>query len=143
MDTRLCSRVGGLSCPSKIKIALWKFINQFVPTKLCLSNKRIANDTHSPRCHVANEDVSHVLRHCAFARNVWLAFHYGCPSNDVRMSFKDWLSWMFDRHPVRKRLEIAVILWALWNARNTLYHEGVIQGARDVVTFVHGYCSEL
>ncbi|MBA0670167.1 hypothetical protein Goklo_025166 [Gossypium klotzschianum] len=83
-------------------------LHGFVPTKLCLYNKRIANDSHCPRCHVANEDVSHALRHCAFARNVWLAFHYGCPNND-----------------------------------ESLYHEGVIQGVRDVVTFVHGYCSEL
>ncbi|MBA0828363.1 hypothetical protein Goarm_013040 [Gossypium armourianum] len=44
-----------------------------------------------------------------------MAFHYGYPSNNVRMSFKDWLSWMFDRHP----------------------------GVRDVVTFAHVYCSEL
>ncbi|MBA0585906.1 hypothetical protein Gorai_016667 [Gossypium raimondii] len=29
------------------------------------------------------------------------------------------------------------------DAPESLYHEGVIQGVRDVVTFVHGYCSEL
>lgn len=78
-------------------------MHQFVHTKLCLYNRRVANDTLCPRCGAANEEVSNVLRYCVFSRNVWLALQYGCPSTDMGLGFKDLLSRMFDRYPVFKR----------------------------------------
>lgn len=36
MDNRLFKQIWLLSCPPKIRIAMWKFLRFFLPTKLCL-----------------------------------------------------------------------------------------------------------
>lgn len=71
---RLHLQIWGLSCPSKIKIAVWKFLKNFVPTRMCLYNKRVTSDIYCPRCLTVAEDVSHVLCFCEFARFVWTTF---------------------------------------------------------------------
>ncbi|XP_012435476.1 uncharacterized protein LOC105762113 [Gossypium raimondii] len=75
----LFKQIWGLSCPPKIKIALWKFVNAYVPTKSSLYDKRIASDPTCPRCHLDVENVNHVFRLCVFARDVWVALEYTTP----------------------------------------------------------------
>ncbi|KAG8503250.1 hypothetical protein CXB51_001230 [Gossypium anomalum] len=132
-----------LLCPPKIKIALWKFLKQFVPTKVCLYNKRIVNDVQCPRCYTITEEVSHVLRHCAFIRTIRVSILYDFPRNNKQLSFTNRLSWMFAHYPVCRRKKIAVVLWGLWYSRNKLLHEGIVQRVSEVVTFVRGFCFEI
>ncbi|MBA0596382.1 hypothetical protein Gorai_013204, partial [Gossypium raimondii] len=56
MEHKLLKQIWGLSCPQKIRIALWKFVNADVPTKSSLYDKCIASDSICPRCHLDVEN---------------------------------------------------------------------------------------
>ncbi|MBA0566773.1 hypothetical protein Golob_011558, partial [Gossypium lobatum] len=71
--------IWGLSCPLKIRIALWKFVNADVPTKSSLYDKCIASNPICPRCHIDVENVNHVFCFCVFLRDVWVALEYTTP----------------------------------------------------------------
>ncbi|MBA0829777.1 hypothetical protein Goarm_014359, partial [Gossypium armourianum] len=75
--------------------------------------------------------------------DVWLALHYVSSGNNEQINFHKWLSWMFENHSVNKRTEIAVVLKAIWYARNKLLHEGTNQRVEDLVAFVRGYYAEI
>lgn len=75
-DHSLVRKFWSLNCPPKVKIALWKFINNYFPTKLILYGKRIAQDPLCPRCQLEIEYSSHVLRDNGFARGLWSALGY-------------------------------------------------------------------
>lgn len=49
-----------------------------------------------PRCYQVAKDVNHVLCFCVFAKDVWLALHYGSLGNNAQIDFHEWLSWMFE-----------------------------------------------
>lgn len=61
MDRKFYKQIWMLFCPSKIRIAMPKFLKHFVPTRSSLYNEQIANDPLCRRCYQVVEDVNHVL----------------------------------------------------------------------------------
>lgn len=76
-----------LKCPRKICIALWKFVRHFIPKKLSLFNKRIAQDPIFPRCLTNVEDINHVIHFCGFVKGVWDALQYVSPIIGIVWTF--------------------------------------------------------
>lgn len=57
--------------PTKTKITLWKFLNNFVPTRSNLYVKWLANDMACYRCMQVPKCVFHVCRYCWVATKIW------------------------------------------------------------------------
>ncbi|CAN1146174.1 Putative ribonuclease H protein At1g65750, partial [Linum perenne] len=74
------------------------------------------DNSSCPRCNFLEESVSHVLRDCPFANNVWsvLGLHIGCPNQN---SVGEWLL-AGTKH--RKSMLFGIGCWYLWKARNEL-----------------------
>ncbi|GMI81726.1 hypothetical protein HRI_001841900 [Hibiscus trionum] len=80
-------RLWRISCPAKIKILLWKFSRNFVPTRHNLSIKRVTTNVLCPRCQLFREDINHVSHLCSFAKAIWSDFNFRWPSNIDQLDF--------------------------------------------------------
>ncbi|GMI70524.1 hypothetical protein HRI_000721700 [Hibiscus trionum] len=130
-------------CPAKMNIQCWKFIRNFVPTKLNLCIKRVAADPLCYKCSQAQEDIIHVLCDCHFARQVWCALSLHEPENTNQLSFPDWLEAMFNTNGSHKAQEIIITLYAIWHARNKFVFEGFETRVEEVITYIRSYCLDL
>ncbi|KAL4360702.1 hypothetical protein GQ457_04G022450 [Hibiscus cannabinus] len=131
-----------LQCP-KIRIATWKFMHNFNPTKYNLCIKRVAINPMCFRCNRGVENSEHVFQECSYAASIWHHLNIFWPNHTSQLCFKELLAWFFENNTNQKRIEIVVTLWALWYSRNKLCHEGVTQSKEDFLTFVRSFCLEI
>lgn len=61
-------QIWNLNCPSKVRILLWKFACNFIPTLQNLHFRRISFENRFPRCQIYSESNLHVSRDCYFAK---------------------------------------------------------------------------
>ncbi|CAN1311977.1 Putative ribonuclease H protein At1g65750 [Linum perenne] len=66
--------------PNRIRVFLWLAVQDRLLTNKIRARRHMTTDAACPRCRLEEEDTSHVLRDCAFAREVWevytKAFHW-------------------------------------------------------------------
>ncbi|GMI85899.1 hypothetical protein HRI_002259200 [Hibiscus trionum] len=128
--------------PEKVKIQVWRFVMNYVPTKENLYTKRIATDPYCQNCLFVIEDNIHVVRDCGLAISCWHALNFSWPLQYNAVSFYDWFEWIVNNNSKQRVTQALVLIWTLWTARNKQYHEGIKQNTHDVVTFVRSYCAE-
>ncbi|GMJ10691.1 hypothetical protein like AT4G29090 [Hibiscus trionum] len=125
--------------PKKVKIQVWRFVMNFVPTKGNLYTKSITTNPYCQNCQLVVEDNAHVIRDCVLATSCWHALNFSWPLQYYTVSFYEWL---VTNNPKQRVAEAFVLIWALWTARNKQYHERVKLSTYDIVTFVRSYCAE-
>ncbi|WOG86655.1 hypothetical protein DCAR_0205872 [Daucus carota subsp. sativus] len=64
-------RIWNLELPGKVINFIWRVCRSVLPTAMALAAKRVQIDTRCSWCLVHNEDATHVLFDCSFARMVW------------------------------------------------------------------------
>lgn len=64
-------KLWSLDLPSKVNNFIWRACKTVVPTTVVLAEKRVEIDTRCSWCLVLNEDITHVLFGCSFAKVVW------------------------------------------------------------------------
>ncbi|KAL4335266.1 hypothetical protein GQ457_07G037440 [Hibiscus cannabinus] len=145
-DSVLFKKLWKSKCPSKINIQVWKFIRNFVPTKVNLCVKRVATNPLCARCNESSETTLHVIRDCHFARQVWegLNYHFLQPIPAVLLyDLPLWLNSIVTHFGTGKLEEIFMIIWALWLYRNKFIFENENQRPEMVITFVKSYLMDL
>ncbi|KAL4318018.1 hypothetical protein GQ457_18G000980 [Hibiscus cannabinus] len=105
---------------------------EFLPTRYCLYNRRIALDPICPVCNLANETTEHVFRDCHIACLVWTRLGFVWPQYATLLPFKEWLSWLFDSFPMNRLVLLVITLWSLWYARNKKVHEANLQTPEQI-----------
>ncbi|KAL4274015.1 hypothetical protein GQ457_13G001340 [Hibiscus cannabinus] len=131
-----------LKSPAKVKIFLWKCMNNYLPTSQNLSIKRVTNSSVCPRCMSHEESLTHVFRDCCYAANLWSMLHLQWPNEVSNACFPRWMQWLFEHNRCFSKEFLAISLWALWSARNKFIFEGVSQSTSDLLTFIRAYCFE-
>ncbi|GMI97004.1 hypothetical protein like AT4G29090 [Hibiscus trionum] len=131
------------NCPSKMNIQCWKFIRNFVPTKINLCVRKVASDPTCVKCLQASEDIIHVLCECVLAKQVWDRISIKEPTNATDLSLHDWLTEVFIINEQHRIQEIIITLYALWFARNKFVFEGIAMKTEEIITYVRGYCLDL
>ncbi|GMI99218.1 hypothetical protein like AT3G25270 [Hibiscus trionum] len=126
-----------------MRIVCWKFIRNFVPTKVNLCIKKVAGDPICNRCYLFLEDVVHVLCECSYASQIWLALQIREPSNASSLSFQDWLYQMFNINGLQHIQTIIIAVYAIWHARNKLVFEGIAIRIEESIAFIRSYCLDL
>ncbi|KAL4325354.1 hypothetical protein GQ457_11G001080 [Hibiscus cannabinus] len=142
-DKQLYKSMWSISCPSKMKIQVWKFIQNMCLIMYNLYNRRIVPDALCPMCNQYIETIEHVLLDYEFPKSVWQGFGYSWPSHVAAYSLQDWLLWIFSHIPSIKFVEIIITLWAIWFARNRKIYEGKSQTKDSLITWVKSYCLKL
>ncbi|KAK8486172.1 hypothetical protein V6N11_049808 [Hibiscus sabdariffa] len=64
-------KLWSLKCPAKVRINLWKFSLNFVPTRLNLFMKHVSLIDVCPRGCGVSESVLHFCRDCDFVKAIW------------------------------------------------------------------------
>ncbi|KAG8638031.1 hypothetical protein MANES_15G185801v8 [Manihot esculenta] len=114
--------------PPKVLNFCWRALVNVVPCLSSLKSKRVPVDPSCPLCHVALENVLHILIQCPFARSCWLSSPLGWPAPSAS-SLNEWFSLAFSSASVENASLMLMILWGLWQNRNNVVWKGQGQTA--------------
>lgn len=114
-----------LRVPPKIKLFIWKLINNVLPTGLFLAS-RIPNFRHATYCRHCNEqeeDITHIFHDCIHAKHCWSFVDKWWMKLDICTISNDWLYQIFrvaDSTSYKDHWQstISATLWTLWLHRN-------------------------
>lgn len=110
----------------KIKLFLWKIMNQALPVGAQLAARNIGTATNCKRCNNV-ESISHLLFHCEYAQKVWsLAPYTRCLDSIGLVDFASCWTTLCDLvclppSGITTRPLAPWILWAIWTSRNNLF----------------------
>ncbi|XP_027098791.1 uncharacterized protein [Coffea arabica] len=120
-----------LKLKHKLKIFLWKCLNNALPVRELINGRTKAGDPICRRCGEEVETVEHLLLNCRETKHIWhiapiqwdgMQEHHGC--------FKRWwISVTEARHRIAGSQHLALtvnILWQIWKARNDMEFTGKV-----------------
>ncbi|CAN1844814.1 Putative ribonuclease H protein At1g65750 [Linum perenne] len=120
-DWRLAWRWNG---PNRIKHFIWLVCHNRILTNEERSRRHITNQVVCPRCLNHSESLSHVIRDCCFAVQVWEdVLPHLLTTRDRNLDFKQW--WREKLADNTSNISVGVTAWVIWKARNNLIFEGV------------------
>lgn len=64
---QLYKQLWAIKVPEKMKITVWQLLNNYVPTRVNLRQRRLVTDVACLRCGLGVESVLHVCSQCPFA----------------------------------------------------------------------------
>ena len=112
-------KMWSLQLPSKITTFMWRVCRNCLPTAVNLASKRVQIDTKCSWCLVRNEDDTHVLFDCSFARTVWTTLgvqemlHINHEQSAVEIIYQ-----LFNICTKENLALVAMICWNLWYRQN-------------------------
>jgi hypothetical protein len=115
-----------IRAPGKMKITLWRFAHDCLPSGHQLQHRHIPASPNCIHCS-AEERVEHAMLFCPFAREVWIAVKENVNIELNRKGFINPKQWLFDflkRCNDQQATTLAVTFWHLWDTRNRLREDG-------------------
>lgn len=112
-------KLWSLELPGKVINFVWRLCRDCLPTTVNLATKRVQIELKCPWCLVRNEDDTHVLFDCSFARGVWANIEVPEINQiGVQTNAKEILRQLFQLCTKEKLALITTVCWSLWNRRN-------------------------
>ena len=122
-----------LELPGKVKNFIWRVCKSCLPTAVALAKKRVQIDLRCPWCLVRNEDATHVLFDCSFARTVWENVDIQDVSSEGYAGEILGVIQQLVNTCTREKLALIVMIcWNLWNRWNKWVGEKVSTSAFGV-----------
>ncbi|CAN1849082.1 Putative ribonuclease H protein At1g65750 [Linum perenne] len=100
--------------PSRVQHFLWLAMHNKLMTNLERTRRHLTSNSLCPRCSNHDESVSHVLRDCRFASEVWAALQFQVTRPDSGV-FSEWLAAGMEH---QEGMLFGIGCWYLWKARN-------------------------
>lgn len=119
-------KLWSLQLPGKIINLIWRVCRNCLPSAVNLARKRVQVEPRCSWCLTHEEDDTHVLFTCSFARSVWATVgitevqHHMDEGNAVEI-----ISKLFQNCTKEKLVLVAMVCWNLWNRRNKWVWEKV------------------
>lgn len=121
-------KLWSLFLPNKIKIFIWRFCRDTIPTRWKLRGKGIRLPISCLFCRVDVEHLLHVFFDCQFASQCW--HHSGLVYDMSQVENASlWLLDMLSNAKPEDISKICVVLWDIWVWRNKLVWEEKISTA--------------
>ncbi|XP_024161795.1 uncharacterized protein LOC112169082 [Rosa chinensis] len=128
----LWQKVWNTMVPGKVKICIWRAVNNILPTLESLIHKGYSGSLHCLLCNETWEAISHVLCHCPVAQETMAIANIPI-KNCIPCSFKEWLI-LQSQHLTRDNWEcLLMLLWALWKNRNGNLWNDISKTAHEIV----------
>ncbi|KAK8612565.1 hypothetical protein V6N13_092677 [Hibiscus sabdariffa] len=127
---------------AKVKITMWKVINNFMPTFANLQSRRLNVNNSCAFCLSASESIDHIMRDCWFVRQVLETQGVQFPTPIVDVDWKDWLVLTFCSLSAKHKIVLMVTFWTTWYARNKVIHEGVVPSVCTTLSFIEAFIRE-
>lgn len=112
-------KLWNLKIPPKIKIFLWRSVNNCLPTKDLLRVKQVPVNDICPVYNVGQETILHSLVMCSFAENCWSKAALPVITGNF-YSFAEWLELVFSQSSMDTSVISAMLCWMIWKNRNDL-----------------------
>lgn len=64
-------KLWGVNIPTKIKVKIWWFSYNFLPTLMNLNMRNLLVNICCPRCGRVDETTDHLFRYCLMSKDVW------------------------------------------------------------------------
>lgn len=101
--------------PEKIKLFLWLVAREALHTNAKRNYNHLSCVAACPLCVANIEDIDHVLRRYALARQIWRHFGSCIPILGESMPLQDWFQYVVSHHESLLMIEI---MWWTWRWRN-------------------------
>jgi hypothetical protein len=118
--TKEWKQLWAVKAPPKMKIVLWRFAHNCLPTGKNLKSMNITAQYTCCYCG-REEDATHVFLTCQYASEVWKQLK---AKGGLRRRFKSFRSprqWLFDylaASTEEEAMTMTITLWHIWEARN-------------------------
>ena len=132
-----------LGIPPKVKVFLWRLFHDAIPTGVNLIRRNIPINLMCNSCLKYEETSMHVFVTCNYAEYVWRneacwdpiqLLQYGC--------IADFLVAVFTKLSKEEFCLFSLILWCLWNERNSFLHGGPRKDPVTLLDFAKNYLGE-
>ncbi|CAN1139782.1 Putative ribonuclease H protein At1g65750 [Linum perenne] len=116
--------------PNRVRLFLWLAIQDKLLTNSQRQRRHLSSDATCSTCQDPNEDVSHVIRDCKFALEVWhLIGNFDLDSMAWNCQLSEWISKSLYSP---NGLLFGLICWCLWKSRNGRIFSNSTDTARQV-----------
>ncbi|CAN1189723.1 Putative ribonuclease H protein At1g65750 [Linum perenne] len=125
------------SGPGRVQYFLWLLSHGKILTNSERKIRHMTEDESCPRCKAAEETITHALRDCPYAANVWnlLGYNYADPLRQG-INSNSWVNLLLTHE---KSLEVGIASWLLWKARNDLVFNGANDSANSLVARIRNW----
>ena len=115
-------RLWSIKAPPKMKIVLWRFAHNCLPTGQKLRTRNIpAYDLY---CHCGRDDtVEHASLTCQYVMEVWKELKNRCDFKRLPKPFGSPRQWIFEtlaNCSDREATILVISFWHIWEARNVV-----------------------
>lgn len=124
----------------KIRIFLWKVLNEALPVASALMKRGMKTDQRCQTCGFEGEDINHVLFTCHVARQAWAMSEIpSAPNGFHPSSIYENINYLFGL--LKNRMGVLEnkrawpwLLWRLWKSRNEFFFEGKRRVPGDIAS---------
>lgn len=111
-----------LAIPHKFRVFLWRICRSNLPVRYQLRGKGVQTAIICPLCLNDIEHLLHIFLDCSFAKRCWnlLGLEFDTSSAE---SCSEWLLQRLAEEDGEKMVQVAIVLWGIWSARNMLVWE--------------------
>jgi hypothetical protein len=136
-------KIWDMEVPNKVKMFMWRLVHNSLAVRRNLIRRGMKEDTLCPMCHRLDEDAGHLFFKCKEVKECWrgliLEEHRqilaACHSSRDMMQ----KIWSFSSHI---QLQIVVLLWRWWSARNKVNAEEKRITGSEVCSLVVFYVAQ-
>ncbi|CAN1141919.1 Putative ribonuclease H protein At1g65750 [Linum perenne] len=100
-------------------------------TNLERKRRHLSDNASCPRCAAMDESIMHVTRDCPFASEVW--DKAGVSTAATIQTETDFECWFTEVLKHDKALDIKILCWYLWKARNELVFNQAVENPQSIV----------
>ncbi|KAK8559306.1 hypothetical protein V6N12_042585 [Hibiscus sabdariffa] len=115
---RFYAGMWGSSLPAKVKITMWRIMNNYLPTYANLQARRLNVINCCPLCKREAENIEHIMRECVFVKELLETQRIPLTTQDADVPWKEWLALAFARLTPTWRHALMITYWTVWYARN-------------------------
>ncbi|KAK8622060.1 hypothetical protein V6N13_097687 [Hibiscus sabdariffa] len=137
------SHLWKISLPSKIKISIWRFFHNYLPTFSNLQERRISINSCCPLCCQGPDSVHHIIKERSFSSQIFYRLKLNLTASSTISNWKEWLSQVLMVLSVHDRKLFFIALWAIWGHRNKLIHENCPNNLNSLLSSILSFAKEV
>ncbi|GMI85140.1 hypothetical protein HRI_002183300 [Hibiscus trionum] len=128
--------------PSKVKISVWRFCMNYLPTSVNLHIRKLNPHLPCRFCGLQAESVFHLASNCPFTARIFSDLHILIPITAGEQNWLEWLANLFEplSSPMLNLLIAAI--WAIWTFRNKRVYENATHSPEEIVRFIRSFVAE-
>ncbi|KAK8496869.1 hypothetical protein V6N12_066072 [Hibiscus sabdariffa] len=136
-------RIWKANVPSKVRITVWRFVRNYIPTFGNLTVRGIAAHTACLLCDGSSETAFHLISTCVFSRRIFSALHITLPQVLLTSDWLPWLANFVNGLSVTHCRLLFLAIWAIWGHCNKVVHDHAAFDLPSFINFIKSYMNDM